>query len=440
MKMGWSLTRFGIVSLLALLTLGAFIWGTRPGSASTTSGSMVQDVYVWQRDWSEGVRESILDHGPSFDHVVVLQTEVNWKHQRAPLHRVALDYDTLQAMPGELGLTLRVGPFPGPFKVDDERAQWLTRICDSMLAEAKEHALSVHEFQVDFDCAESKLAGYALWTKAMRAAIAPTPLVITVLPSWLDQASFGELLQSVDGYVLQVHALARPRSPGHPEVLCDPVAARKAVERAGQYGIPFRVALPTYAYLIAFDSKRQFVGLSAETPPHHWPTDGFIQEIRADPASMAWLVHQWTVSRPWCMQGLIWFRLPVRGDRMNWPWTTLAAVREGRTPLDDLVSLLEDSDDGLMDVFLENRGEADAVLDKKVRVSWDEGFLVAGDGVGGFSLLERGPKSVVFAVNSLALNMRLGPGQRKVIGWLRCQSVSKAHASIVGSGFSKPLP
>ena len=42
----------------------------------------------------------------------------------------------------------------------------------------------------------------------------------------------------------------------------------------------------------------------------------------ADPHAMADLVHHWQQSHPRSMTGLIWFRLPVASDRMNWRWET----------------------------------------------------------------------------------------------------------------------
>jgi hypothetical protein len=385
---------------------------------------MVQDVYVWQRDWNEAVTQSVKDHANKFEHVVVLHSEVSWTQQNNPLQHITLDFDTLRSSAKGVGLTLRIGPFSGPFHADDERTQWLTNICVSMLVEAQTQQVPVFEIQLDFDCAESKLVGYRLWAQAIRAAITPTPLILTALPSWLDQNAFKNLVESVDGYVLQVHSLSRPKASGQSIELCDPLAAKRAVEIAGRLGVPFRVALPTYGYQIAFDQFGQFAGLSAETLPSHWPVKGSIQETWADPQRMAWLVNEWTNYRPKCMQGLIWFRLPVQGDRMNWSWPTLAAVREGRTPRENIISFAENSGNGLIEVFLENRGEVDGIVGKAVRMSWAKGQLVTGDGIGGFILKKRDSQTAVFTPDPESPKARIRPGQRLVIGWLRLSAIS----------------
>jgi len=67
--------------------------------------------------------------------------------------------------------------------------------------------------------------------------------------------------------VLQVHSLERPKDINTRFELCDSKAARRAVDLAGKVGVPFRVALPTYGYLIAFDSEGKYLGLSGRGIP-----------------------------------------------------------------------------------------------------------------------------------------------------------------------------
>lgn len=83
--------------------------------------------------------------------------------------------------------------------------------------------------------------------------------MITALPAWLNQPAFKRLISAVDDYVLQVHSLERPNSPEAAFTICDPAAARRAVERAAQFAVPFRVALPTYGYAIAYDRQGHFI-------------------------------------------------------------------------------------------------------------------------------------------------------------------------------------
>ena len=58
--------------------------------------------------------------------------------------------------------------------------------------------------QIDFDCAESKLEGYGGWVRSIRQRIAPVPLVITALPSWLNRREFGTLAEAAGYAIVQV--------------------------------------------------------------------------------------------------------------------------------------------------------------------------------------------------------------------------------------------
>src|SRR5439155_25472501 len=140
---------------------------------------------------------------------------------------------------------------------------------------------------------------------------------------------------------------------------CDPHLARRSVERAGRLGIPFRVALPTYGYAFAFDPTGNFIGLSAEGPSRNWPEGSLLREAPAQPDAMARLVNEWTVDRPDALRGIIWYRLPVTGDRRNWSWPTLAAVMAGRVPVAKLSADLRKPQPGLAEIDLINEGDGD---------------------------------------------------------------------------------
>ena len=406
----------------------AFVW-LRFHPIRTTSGPMVEDVYIWQRDWNDHVKRSVSDHAASFRQLAVIHAEVRWTDKSETLRHININFDTLRQTGKDIGLCLRIGSFAGPFREDDERTRWLVNICESMLAEAEDHSLSVAEIQIDFDCAESKLLGYVKWIKAIRTAIAPTRLVITALPSWLDRGSFRALIEEVDAYVLQVHSVTPPDSLGQQVTLCDPEAAKRAVERAGQFEVPFRVALPTYGYLMAFDEGGKFVGLSAETLPAHWPVLSALEEAWSEPESIVHLVRTWRNQRPECMEGLIWFRLPVEGDRMNWAWSTLAAVREGRVPKPKWECSLKTLETGALEVFLKNSGEANGRPPKAVRVFWEKARLVAGDGVQGFEFTTNS-NSVEFHFRAQSYGTEFRPGQQKPIGWLTIDTPAKLQIEI----------
>jgi hypothetical protein len=106
----------------------------------------------------------------------------------------------------------------------------------------------------------------ALYLKAQDGSREATPLVFTALPTWLDSPAFARLVQSADGYVLQVHSWEAPRAPDQPFTLCDPERAKRAIAKAERFERPFWVALPTYGYRAWFDAQNRLLGLSAEGP------------------------------------------------------------------------------------------------------------------------------------------------------------------------------
>jgi hypothetical protein len=337
---------------VAWVSVAAWLLVFRSGPRG--GGPLRHEVYVWQRAWTGPVREAVARRGTNFSALCVLKAEVSWKDGKPQVARVAVDYPTLAEARRPVGIALRIGPYSGPFlqavrgrgresapsPADKDQSRFmsvatiqnqnatalLTDLAASIVAEARSNHLDLGELEMDFDCAESKLDGYRVWVEAIQRRVAPLPVTITALPSWLDSRAFKRLAAVATNYVLQVHSVERPKSLDAPFTLCDPRAARRAVERAGRIGVPFRVALPTYGYTLAFDPSGRFIGLSAEGPRPNWPTNALLREVRSDATAIARLVQDWTASRPAAMRGVIWYRLPVATDKRNWRWETLREI------------------------------------------------------------------------------------------------------------------
>ena len=406
--------------LLALLLLsGGVVSISQAGEPA-----LPQSAYVWQRQWNPALLSAVNRAGSNFASLCVLAAEIGWERKQPVVVRVPVDHATLKALPRPVGLALRIGAFAGPFVAEDEPARVITGLAESLLREAKAHQVAVSELQIDFDAAESKLAGYRVWVEAIRRRVAPVPVVITTLPSWLDSPAFAPLVQAADAFVLQVHSFERPADLRMPFELCVPAQARRAVERAGRLGRPFQVALPTYGYLVAFDAAGKFVGLSAEGPIKTWPAKVQVREVRTDPAAMAELVCHWSGARPATLTGIIWYRLPTDRDVLNWHWPTLAAVMQGRTPQARLIANLRRTEAGLVEVELSNVGDADYAGPVGVRLTWPAAGLLASDALGGFNKVDATARSLQLRAQSQSL--WLSPGERRTIGWLRF----KDHADV----------
>jgi uncharacterized protein DUF3142 len=331
--------RTSAICLFALAVLFALIFCPSDHKPKV-SQPLAQQVYVWQRSWSPAVKSAVRQRGAEFDQVVVLAAEITWNNGAGKAAHVKLDGDALRKINRPIGIAMRVNPFEGPKSINpfDPAGSQTRFICDlaaETIDRATRESINPVELQIDFDCPESKLAGYRNWVAAIKQRIAPTALCITTLPSLINAPGFAPLVRECDSYVLQVHSMKRPASPDQVQPLCDAVQARKWVQTASRIGVPFRVALPTYAYVAQFDARGNCVRLTAEGSNTHPPAGGSSREIRSDADAIAQLVREWNTHQPSAMKGLIWYRLPTEDDDYNWRWQTLAAVMQGRAPKSD---------------------------------------------------------------------------------------------------------
>ncbi len=347
----------------------------------------------------------------------------------------AVDWQTLRGTGAAVGAAVRIGAYSGDFR---ESAGAIAKIVRELIDEAAAQNVPLAEVQIDFDAAASKLAGYRVWLAAAQAQSAGVPVTITALPSWLDAAGFADLAHLANNYVLQVHGLDRPRTAAEPVALCDPAAARRAVEKAARLGVPFRVALPTYGYIMAFErnsdgSPGRFTGLMAENAPDGWG-EGAGKELRvveANAGELADLVRTWFAAggRPAAMTGVIWYRLPVAGDQLNWRWQTLSAVMAGRQPAPANVTVeVRPTPEGAREIVLCNGGESDAREIPRITVRWKNATLLAADSLAGCDM-SRTADTLQFT-SGAAWNQRLHAGEQRVIGWVRLNQNATAEQEV----------
>ena len=407
--------RFERALVLALLTAC-----TSPPRAH---GPLPQQVYVWQRDWTLAVVEAVRTHTPPFQRTLLLGAEVSW-NGRVP--QVAWVHIPANAVPPRpVAIVLRVNPLPGGLGQGDA-AQRLHVIAMDLLQRTRVAGLQIVELQIDHDAATAHLADYARWLRLLHADVADVELTITALPTWLTAKAWQDVAQAVDGFVLQVHALVAPAGAGSPAHLCDPVAAQRAVERAAQAGKPFRVALPTYAYGVAYAADGRLLGLVAEQQPPQLPPGTQWRELAADPAELAQLLLAWQGDRPQNLIAISWFRLPVLGDPRNWAWPTLQAVREGRSPQPNLRLESRLAPDGSIEILARNAGEADAALPDHVAVHWSASGprgpaqLLTSDVLPPYVRADAGEG---LRLQRASERVRLRPETTQVLGWLRLDGV-----------------
>jgi hypothetical protein len=394
------------------------------------------EVYVWQRQWTAAVNASLEAVVGVVGAVQVLAAEVSWRNGRVEVFRAQPDYAALKKMRVRVGLVIRIGPFGGAFSRDDAVAARLMAVLVERLQAARAAGVEPVEVQIDFDCAETKLAGYRAWLTALREAAGQVRLVFTALPAWLKyERDFRSLAEAADGFVLQVHSLEKPRGVNEPVVLCDPVRARAWAEQASRLGVPFRVALPTYGYDLGFSADGKFIGLAAEGPRRSWPEGAQIREVRTEVEAMRGLARTLAESSLANFAGVIWFRLPVEGDRLNWDVRTLVAVMRGEQPQARLGATVAWSmgDAGLAEVYLENAGEMTMPLPVRVSVCWPESTRVSAlDGLAGYALKSAVSEGgATFALEAIRRRAALPPGRRLRVGWIRFSHEIPLHIEII---------
>ena len=196
---------------------------------------------------------------------------------------------------------------------------------------ARANELGATRVQLDVDAPESRLGDYALLASAVRGGLPEgSTLSLTLLPChFAHRAAVRKVLDSADYGVLQLHGIEPPGKLSDGWRLMDPRTVRTSLSRARAIGVPLRVALPTYAYVLTFDPDGSFRRLYAEGfPGRETLPEGTICRLAApDAALLAELL-----SAPDALPA-IWFRLPVAGgDRWCFDRATLSELEAGRVP------------------------------------------------------------------------------------------------------------
>lgn len=410
----------------------------------TFSGQLPQQIYVWQRVWNERVEAAVTEAGTSAAGFAVLAAEVDLREGQPKIFRPNLHYAALKTSGQPVSLTIRIDPFNGPFNENDRAAEAIVSLARDVVSTARDHNVDPAELQIDFDCGEWKLDGYRTWLRKIRAAMKPVAVAPTILPSWLKHRAFAKLAHECGSFILQVHSVALPKSVEDTRQMTDPARAVDWAEQAARVGVPFRVSLPTYSYLVAFDAAEKLCGISAEGPSARWPSGVRVVRWDAQPEAMANLLAQWQRARPAMLRGVSWYRLPVAGDNLNWSWKTLQVVMQGHVPKRQLHVVVSRSQPS--EIVAINDGEADESLPKTISARWSEGKLIAADALEGYELKDSVDKNMVtFDLSRSGEILRLPPGGQHKIGWIRCEPPTAIDISFAGdcvpsAGLAASLP
>lgn len=367
-----------------------------------------QQLYVWQRQWTAAHDEALAHTRDDFSTLRVLALQAfpgdGWRRARV-----------------EGALLKRDGrPLIAVIRLDGQLpaldSQDITAHIQQLLADWQALGLNVTGVEIDHDAGNARLAGYGAFLQGLRASLPPRlKLSITALPAWLASPDLPALLHSVDSSVLQVHAVSRPELG-----LFDPAQAKTwAASWSRVTDKPFYLALPAYGVgLLTSGSGAPLV--ESEVPLER---PGQRRELMADPVQLAALAAQLRQAPPAHLAGLIWFRLPLAGDRRAWSLATLRAVARGDA-LHSPLQLHLSERAGLYDIRLGNDGNLDSPLPERLELAVGECEAV--DALAGYAV-QRNPGQLVF---TRLQQGRLPAGALRAIGWARCTKIDQGASHV----------
>ena len=384
-----------------LVPLGLLLLFSGCQPAPTTA--LDQQLYIWQRQWRPAHEQALAQSRADFSTLRVLalqaQPKAGWSRARVDLAQLKADGRPVIAV-------IRLdGQLPA---LDLELAN--TQI-STLLADWQAGGVTPAGLEIDHDSGSARLPGYTDFLVKLRGLLPPSlKLSITALPAWLDSPQLPALLQAVDSSVLQVHAVSNPRLG-----LFNPGQARDWAERWGRVSDkPFYLALPAYGVALLPDDQGGPV-VEAEVALSR---GGERRELLSDPQQLATLAQQLRAKPPAHLAGLIWFRLPLPGDRRAWSLTTLRAVARGEALASQWRVELS-ARDGLYDIRLANVGNLDRPLPERVVLDAEQCDGV--DGINGYTL-QQTSKQLIFTRQS---SVRIAAGGQRALGWARCTRIDQ---------------
>jgi hypothetical protein len=280
--------------------------------------------YIWQQMWSDNVVTAVTAEASGTDLyplVCVVPSAGHGLLVNIPWNR--LPHDDYSYTP-VIRIPLRA------FRREDISDE-LDRITQTLISSME--PVELKKIQFDLDCPERLLSEYLKLVQSYRRKYPALRLSITALPSHLKHGIFHKLAASADYYVLQVHGIEIPETSVSKAELLNMSVVQKALCQADAVNLPYRVALPCYAYELNFDpGSKNFLFLTAEKPAGHFDALKMRSAARnEDLIELIDIIHRSQVAK-----GVIWFRLPVEGDRLCLPRKTIAEIQSGVLPVDDV--------------------------------------------------------------------------------------------------------
>ena len=391
---------FRLSLALAVLLLG--------GCEQPPAPALDQQLYVWQRQWTKAHEPALRQSRGDFSSLRVLALQA---FPGAGWSRARIDPALLKADGRPLIAVIRLDGQLKALDQDEVIAQ-----IQQVLGDWQAQGLTPVGVEIDHDAGNARLPAYGKFLGQLRQVLpANVRLSITALPAWLDSPALPGLLETADSSVLQVHAVSDPR-----QGLFDPKQARRWAQRWNEVTKkPFYLALPAYGVALLTQENGAPV-VESEVPIDR---AGEWRELLADPQQVAGLAVDLRADPPKHLAGLIWFRLPLAGDRRAWSLTTLGAVARGDN-LDSRLALQWEEQGGLYDIRLVNQGNLDSPWPQRLTLA--VGACDGVDALAGYTL-QQTPGLLTF---TRIQEGRLAAGSQRAIGWARCTKIDQGGFNV----------
>ncbi len=367
-----------------------------------------QQLYVWQRQWTDAHDDALAQSRGDFSTLRVLALQA---YPQAGWRRARINPALLKNDGRPLIAVIRLD---GQLKTLDQTEA--TAQIRRVVADWQVQGLTLVGVEIDHDAGTARLPAYREFLEGLRNALpAALKLSITALPAWLDSRELPALLAMVDSSVLQVHAVSNPERG-----LFDPAQAQQWAGRWSRITVkPFYLALPAYGIaLLPGDGGAPMV--ESEVPIER---GGQRRELLADPLQLSKLASQLRAEPPAHLAGLIWFRLPLKGDRRAWSLATLRAVARGDR-LETRLNVNLSNKGGLYDIAVSNRGNLDGGLPERVTLAATDCDAV--DALNGYAVQQM-PGQLSF---TRVKDGRLPAEAERTLGWARCTKIDQGGSHV----------
>ncbi|MEN8662060.1 MAG: DUF3142 domain-containing protein [Lentimonas sp.] len=391
---------------------------------------MSQQAYIWQRVWSDPLREAVVRNSDKLDGLTVLHAEFH-PSQGVGYYGGDIDYESLKESSLPVTLALRLNLDPG-YDVERSFQSGIIGWVKQAIATARAHGVEPVAVEIDFDCPTSQLKSYAAQLREVRKACGGVSLSITTLPTWMSRPdAFRALVEATDHYVLQVHSIKRPQSFDDVVSLCDPEDTQRWMEQAAGFGVSFHVALPTYAYRIAFNEAGALVEVAGENASLMQNPDFRYRVIRANPEAMAGVVRGLDEALLKNCEGIIWYRLPIGNEQRNWDERTWHAVMSGVVDQSGWQVHAVPQADGAIELLIESTSAVEQAPPSQVVVSWSGANVLAWDGQRNYAVKNTLDHGLVWQWPEQMAPPQLSQGTRWTIGWLRLDGATALNFSLI---------